>query len=416
MWYPSIIILFIVLLGIMLRKLSPIHLPIWVIMLAGAVAVLVTRQISFAHAWHAIDWNIIGYLVGVFILGQALEESGQLAKIGALLLKVAHSPFLLILLIFISQGIASAFFMNDTMAIVMTPLLLAISRRNQLLPKILLLSLAYAITIGSVMSPIGNPQNLLIAVNGQLQQPFLAFFKGLSLPTFINLIVGTLFIYLCFYKQLQQHRLTTPTSEFEVNKFPALTSLTKLSLVIFLLLIILKIILTVLHSDFNIAFYMIALIAAAPIVLFSKQRFDVLKNTDWATIVFFLALFILMQSVWDSHFMQNVLSQTHINIHSTPSILAISAIMSQLISNVPLVALYLPMLMHAGHPTTHTLLTLAAGSTIAGNFLIIGAASNIIIIQKAEKLGYHGIGFLDFAKIGIPLGLINLFVYWLFLT
>jgi len=206
----------------------------------------------------------------------------------------------------------------------------------------------------------------------------------------------------------------TNTQKLETAQLPGLTRLTKLSIIIFLVLLVLKIILTTTHSTFNIAFYMVAILAAAPIILFSKQRFNVLKNTDWATIVFFLALFVLMQSVWDSHFIQNILSQTQINIHNTPSILVISAVISQLISNVPLVALYLPMLMHAGQPAAHTLLALAAGSTIAGNFLIIGAASNIIIIQKAEKLGYHGIGFLDFAKIGIPLGLINLLVYWLF--
>ena len=74
----SIIILLIVLIGIALRNLSPLPLPIWVIMSFGAVAVLLTQQISFLNALHAINFEVIIYLIGVFIIGQAMEESGYL--------------------------------------------------------------------------------------------------------------------------------------------------------------------------------------------------------------------------------------------------------------------------------------------------------------------------------------------------
>jgi Na+/H+ antiporter NhaD/arsenite permease-like protein len=96
-------------------------------------------------------------------------------------------------------------------------------------------------------------------------------------------------------------------------------------------------------------------------------------------------------------------------------ILTISIILSQLISNVPLVALYLPSLLHSG-TSTKEMLALAAGSTIAGNLLILGAASNIIIIQNAEKKSGETISFIEFARIGIPLTIISSFVYWIFLV
>ncbi|MGZ8904036.1 MAG: anion transporter, partial [Methylobacter sp.] len=86
-----------------------------------------------------------------------------------------------------------------------------------------------------------------------------------------------------------------------------------------------------------------------------------------------------------------------------------SALLSQLISNVPLVALYLPML---ANTDATSLMALAAGSTIAGNLLILGAASNVIIIQHAEKHGAT-LGFFEFALVGIPLGFLNLLIYWL---
>ena len=90
-----------------------------------------------------------------------------------------------------------------------------------------------------------------------------------------------------------------------------------------------------------------------------------------------------------------------------------SVLLSQLISNVPLVALYLPYLQSL-QAETPALLALAAGSTIAGNLLILGAASNVIIIQRAERHG-ETLGFTEFARTGIPVTCINLLVYALYL-
>ena len=91
----------------------------------------------------------------------------------------------------------------------------------------------------------------------------------------------------------------------------------------------------------------------------------------------------------------------------------VSIILSQFISNVPLVALYLPMLMKLG-VTSQELMALAAGSTIAGNLSILGAASNVIIIQNAEQKSGETLSFLEFVKIGIPLTIVNILIYWLF--
>ena len=140
-----------------------------------------------------------------------------------------------------------------------------------------------------------------------------------------------------------------------------------------------------------------------------------MKKIDWHTLIFFAAMFILMESVWKSNIFQSIIGSIHADITSTPVILSISVILSQLISNVPLVALYLPMLLNAGI-STDGMMALAAGSTIAGNLFILGAASNVIIIQNAEKKTGETLTFWEFAKIGIPLTVINIAVYWLFLS
>ncbi len=78
---------------------------------------------------------------------------------------------------------------------------------------------------------------------------------------------------------------------------------------------------------------------------------------------------------------------------------------------MPQVALCQPLLVN---PSQETLMALAAGSTIAGNLFILGAASNVIIIQNAEKSG-ETLTFLEFARVGVPLTIMNVIIYWLFL-
>lgn len=407
----SIIILLAVLLGIALRKLSPLHIPIWVMMTLGALAALATDQISIPNAFHAINYDIIGYLFGVFVIGQALEESGYLSQLSYHLFQYAKKPKQLLLLIIFMGGLASAFLMNDTIAIMATPIMLHIARQNKMEHKPLLLALAYAITIGSVMSPIGNPQNLLIAVNAHLQQPFITFLEHLFVPTILCLFLAYGVVWLRYRKTYDGIKIEI-SAERPHN--PQLTLITKISLALMAILIVLKIASAFWKALPDLPFSLIAILSALPILLFSRQRFDVLRKMDWATIVFFMSMFVLMQSVWDSGTFQALIKGSNINISSTPSILSISAILSQLISNVPLVALYLPVLQTHGVNTTE-LMALAAGSTIAGNLLIMGAASNVIIIQNAEKRRRHAFSFIEFALTGIPLGILNLLVYGLFL-
>jgi Na+/H+ antiporter NhaD/arsenite permease-like protein len=130
-------------------------------------------------------------------------------------------------------------------------------------------------------------------------------------------------------------------------------------------------------------------------------------------LIFFAAMFILMAAVWNSGVFQNAITSTNMTLTSVPVIMGISVVLSQFISNVPLVALYLPMLMKLGI-TAAGLMALAAGSTIAGNLSILGAASNVIIIQNAEKKSGETITFWEFFRIGMPLTAINIAVYWLF--
>ena len=409
-----IIVLFAVFILVSIRQIGNLRLQIWQLMLFGALVVLITGQISPNDALTSINFDVILFLFGVFVIGKALEESGILDYFSSEIFHKAKSTDMLILLILFVAGGTSALLMNDTLAIIGTPIMLMLASQYKISPKLLLLALAFAITIGSVASPIGNPQNLLITLN--MHEPFIPFVKFLIIPTIINLFVAYLLLKI-FYKNEFRKLSRNQQENFESKTKPdnKLSIVTKISFVLFVSLLFLKILLTVLNINilnFDLRLSYIALISAIPLVLFCRKRYEIVRNIDWHTLLFFAAMFVLMQSVWDTNFFQNLIKEGNLDISSIPVIFAMSVILSQFISNVPLVALYIPLL---GSGTDAQMAALAAGSTIAGNLSILGAASNVIILQNAEKRNKNiTLTFFEFVKIGIPLTIVNVLVYYLF--
>lgn len=402
--------LFAVFLLIAFRHLAGGRLAIWQIVLAGALFVLLTGAIAPGAAWRAVDWEVIGFLAGVFVLGQALVASGLLYRASYRLLGRVGSAEGLVLAVLAASGLASALLMNDTLAVIGTPLMLALARAHRLPPALLLLALAFGVTLGSAMSPVGNPQNLLIALHGGLANPFLTFFGRLALPTLINLLLAWLVLRIAFRRDFHGRALLHAVPELADAR---LARLAGMGLVAMVGVVCLKAGMAAAGTVFQLPMWTVAAAACAPVLLASPRRLEMVRDIDWHTLVFFAALFVLVRSVWDSGSVQSWLAADRAAYTSTPAMLAGSALLSQLVSNVPLVALVLP-LVHSvdGHVTA--LLALAAGSTVAGNLSLVGAASNVIIVQAAERHGGH-LGFWRFLAVGAPLTLLNLLVYWLFL-
>ncbi len=403
-----IILLILVFLAVAIRKIGPWYLPIWLIMLIAATITLLTGQISIGQAYHAISFNVLFYLFGVFVIGQALESSHYLEHLSLRVFSGAKSLRGLLGLVIIIFGLSSALLMNDTIAIIGVPVIILLSTEHDFDAKPFLLALAYSITLGSVFSPIGNPQNLLIASQG-MGNPFVNFSRHLVIPTLINLVILYVFIKLFYGKKLTS-TIYPKKSEKVVDK--RLSRLCQLALGLMLTLILLKVALSLLHIPFQFNFSLIAIIACLPILLFSNQRLKIIKHLDWHTLLFFVGLFIFIESVWLSGYFQMLLKDAHLQLAKIPTIFAVSLSFSQLISNVPLVALYLPLLKHA---STQQLLALAVGSTLAGNLLILGAASNVIIVQNAEKRKQKVFSFWEFLRLGFPLTVCNILVYYFFL-
>ena len=393
---------------IAVRQVGKVTLRIWQVMLAGAAAVLLTGQISFADALRSINADVMAFLFCMFIIGEALVSSGYLECLARRIFHRAKNPSQVVVTLLFSLGMLSALLMNDTIAIIGTPLVLALASRHTIQPKLLLLALAFAVTTGSVLSPIGNPQNLLVATTSGMSSPFVTFAVHLVVPTFLSLLAALLVLRFFYPAEFAGRRLD-PGEPVACDSRSA--RICQCSLSILIVLILANTALSLTGSGPALSLPLIAACAAAPVVLFSKDRVDIVRNIDWFTLVFFASMFVMMESVWETGFFQSLMGTGY--PVSIPFILGASILTSQFISNVPFVALFQPLILGAGG-TNAQILALAAGSTVAGNLTILGAASNVIIIQNAERQGFT-ITFTEFVKAGIPLTLLQAGIFWIFL-
>jgi Na+/H+ antiporter NhaD/arsenite permease-like protein len=246
-------------------------------------------------------------------------------------------------------------------------------------------------------------------MNSGMASPFLTFAVWLLVPTLVSLVAAFIVLRLFYAREFSA---CSVGPDAEVSCDTSLFFLTRCSLAIIVILAAVKIISSLAGTVIPVTLPVIALAAAAPVLIFSPRRSTLLRSLDWPTLVFFAALFVLMESVWETGFFQSFVDAG--SLSSLPVILGTSVIISQFISNVPFVALFQPMIQQGGG-TTAQLMALAAGSTLAGNLTILGAASNVIIIQNAEKSG-ETLTFFEFARVGVPLTVIQGGIYWVWLS
>ena len=377
-------------------------------MLAGAAGVLITGQITPAEALKSIDFGVMVFLLSMFIIGAGFEASGLLEACIQWISCYAKNGDMLLALIIVCMGLLSAVFMNDTIAIIGTPVVLVLASRFEISKPEALLVLCFAITTGSVFSPIGNPQNYLIVSYAADISPYYLFLSGLLLPTMLSLgviwvIMRPLFKNVVIYKEKNQL--------FDLSQYP-FRKVMYLSLFVLFTRIGYKVLNGLTSFGVQIPFEWVSFAAAMPVLIFAPDRMNIIKKTDWRTLVFFAAMFILMHSVYDSGLFQHIIPEK--SSPDVSGVMAAGIILSQFISNVPFVALFQPDLLSMG-VSPSLVLALAAGSTIAGNLTILGAASNVIVIEQAGRSGV-GISMKLFCKYGIPITLCQTVIYTVALT
>lgn len=404
-----------------------VGIPIWTSMLIGAALMIVLQTISIQSAISSISLDVIGFLFGMFSIVSALEKAGVLRKLAIKMMEIAKTPSRLMLAFVMGMGTLSAFVVNDTIALLGVPLAAYVAARSQIRPAVLLIALAFGITVGSVMTPIGNPQNLLIALQSGIYTPFITFITHLAVPTVINLGITFAILKLVYRKDLA-------LSSFKLNSIDIVQEvdgyydarLARISIVVLLATIAGFVVVEILQflGIAHLSLSAVAMIGAAGLYAASRHRVEILRSVNYSVLIFFASMFIVMSAMWSSGAIPMIFGSILPNpdpadpVQSASVITAASLSISQILSNVPFVTLYNYVMLDSGFTGAHVdqWMMLAAASTVAGNITILGAASNIIIIETAEARRVPAFSFLEFLKVGAPVAAANMAVYFVFIV
>ena len=371
------------------------------IALFGATLLVALGILPLEQAYRAVDWNTIVLLLAMMVLNVNLRVAGFFHLVTSQVIAYARTPRRLLALIIVVSGVLSALFLNDTIALMMTPLVLDVTlalRRN---PLPYLVALVTAANVGSVATVMGNPQNMLVGMASGIG--FTDFFLALAPVAAVGLGVIWVVVALVYRSEFTAMSFDTayvlPGREYR-------PLLRKSLLASALMLVAL-----VAGAPIPLA----ALLAAA-VVLFTRRLKPerVFREIDWGLLVFFSALFVVTGAIEASGLGEHLFALLRPWSEGGPASLSgVAVILSNLVSNVPAVMLFRPVVPTLAEPTT-AWLTLAMATTLAGNLTLLGSVANLIVAEIARHRGVK-LSFVEYLKAGTPIAVLTLLagIAWL---
>ncbi|MFW9257383.1 anion transporter [Nostoc sp. KVJ20] len=369
-------------LGLALGYIPGLRMNRATIALVGSAFLIALGVLNLQEAWQAIDANTIVFLLSMMVVNANLSYAGFFRRSLSVILSITRTPLGLLIALTFGSGILSAFFLNDTLALVFTPLTLSLTQALGLNPIPYLLAIAGATNIGSVATLSGNPQNILIGSFSGIS--YLEFLRVLAPVALAGLVIQVILLWLLYpdVRSVKPCQIL-PTTNQRIYK-----PLFNKTLVITTgLLIAFTVGLPLAQS---------ALVAASLLLITRRVKPQrILQKVDWNLLVMFSGLFILTRVTQKLNLLQPL---TH-TVNSAASLLGVTVVLSNLISNVPAVLLLQPLISQGD---TKSWLLLAAGSTLAGNLTLFGAVANLITVEAAADLGYK-LTFWEHLRFGVPL-------------
>ncbi len=369
--------------------------------LIGGLAMVLTGAIPLDDAARAVDARTIVLLFGMMVIVAHLRLAGAFTLLVRAVATHLSHPGLLLVALVVTAGSLSALFVNDTICLVFTPVVLdiAAARRHRPLPY--LLALATASNIGSVATIAGNPQNMLIGSVSAI--PFSTFSAALLPIATVGLALDAAVIWLLFRKELR--RLPSDDAAPPPVRYHR-PLLVKSGLVSAGVL-----------AAFLLGYppALAAMTGAAALLVTRRVRPQkIYRAVDWDLLLLFIGLFVLVGAAerggvgaWLFAWLRPL------GVHTVAGLSATAALLSNAISNVPAVMLFARLIPLMPDPD-RAWLTLAMSSTLAGNLTILGSIANLIVVEGARRRGV-AIGFVDYARVGVPVTLLTLAfgIWWL---
>jgi Na+/H+ antiporter NhaD/arsenite permease-like protein len=388
-------------LGLALGRLPLFRVDRTGVAIIGGAIVVVSGLLPWDRAVAAVDAHTLVLLFGMMIVAAYLRLSGFFRLVTYAAVRRARTPVGLLALIIVAAGVLSALFVNDVVCLVMAPIVLDLVRRLQLPPAPYLIGLATAANVGSVATLTGNPQNMLVGSFSGIS--YRAFLLREAPVAVIGLALVFAVIGLAYRGRLPSALPPAPLDERgAVHHALMIKTMAAVSVMLVAFLA-------------GVPIALVAIAGAAYCLLTRRVNPDkVYREIDWGLLVLFTGLFVVIGGVEASGLAGEILGgAAAAGLHRPAVLTVLTAVLSNLVSNVPAVLLFKTVIPTFGEPARAWLL-LAMASTLAGNLTILGSVANLIVVEQARGAGVL-IGFLEYSRVGVPVTVLTLLVGWLLL-
>jgi Na+/H+ antiporter NhaD/arsenite permease-like protein len=369
--------------------------------LVGASLMVAAGVLPLDSAYRAIDLDTLTLLLGIMIVVANLRLSGFFALAAAWIGARTQRPTVLLAAVVAISGVFSAFLVNDAICLILAPLVLELTQRLERNPVPYLLAVAMASNIGSAATLSGNPQNILIATLSHLS--YAHFALTLMPVALIGLLLTVSVIAIRYRDEFGRGPWLPPRAPVvRIHRMLAARALAAAGIMVAL-------------------FFAGAPPAKAAIVigglllLTRRLRSErIYREIDWPLLLMFVGLFIIVAGAERKLMTAPVVAAVgHMHLDAVPVLSLVTALLSNLVSNVPAVLVLKPFV--ASLPGRDSAwMTVAMASTLAGNLTLLGSIANLIVVHRAAAGGVH-IGFAEYLQIGLPLSFLTLTIGTLWL-
>ncbi len=373
------------------------------IALVGAGLMVASGALPLEDAYKAVDLDTITLLLGMMIVVASLRLSGFFAVANAWVGAHARRPLILLGVVVATSGVFSAFLVNDAICLVLAPLVLELTLALERRPVPYLLAVAMASNIGSTATITGNPQNIMIGSFSHI--PYTKFALALAPVALAGLIITVVLIALFHRAEFAgAARLQAPRPKVDANRVLVIRALLATLILIALFFA-------------GVVPAKAAIIIGGLLLLTRRMKSQrIYAEIDWSLLLMFAGLFIIVAGAQHALLSADIIAAVgRLHLDQVPVLSSVTAVLSNLVSNVPAVLMLKPFVV-ALKDHDRAWLVIAMASTLAGNFTVLGSIANLIVVQRAAISGVE-IGFWDYFRVGAPLTIITLAIgtLWLWL-
>ena len=386
--------------------------------LAGAFIFVFIGAVNPDEVLHFIDIEILGVVLGLFLLVRGAERSGLFQYLAVKIMRNSRSPtaFAMILLTF--TVILAVFVSNIGAMLVMASITITMARSLKIKPQTLLVFQAVVINVGGMTLWMGSIPNIIIGVEGGLS--FMDFVVNI-LPLGVILYAATLLVFVRLFKR---DFTPEPEAEFRDLEFDEWIEraidvsglqVTRINLSSGLaaIVMLLTIVGFISYEEFGLTPAFVALAGGVMMMIIqTRDPSGILREIDWSTILFLGGLFIMINGLGKigiievlAHMLSNLIGSTPIS--ASIILMWLSGLVSSVVDNIPLSTSLAPIVRDLVVDESWSTLWwgLVIGANLGGNMTPIGSPSNIITIGVSEQEGYP-IPFNMFFKMGFGMTLL----------